>query len=81
MVNFGALVELPADFATLLIADGNPQADLGRLLRIGESTWGRFAPIATPTPRQEHCFFFAHQPGPWTLGAWASDGGFSLLVL
>ena len=26
--------------------------------------------------RQEHSFFFAHQPGPWALGAWASDADF-----
>ena len=25
---------------------------------------------------QEHSFFFALQPGPWVLGAWASDANF-----
>ena len=71
-----AAVELPADFATLLIADENSQADLGRLVRIDESTCGAVCAYRYSNPRQEHCFFFAHQPGPWALGAWASDGGF-----
>ena len=76
VVNFGALVELPADFATLLIADENAQADLGRLVRISEFTRGAVCAYRYSNPRQEHSFFFAHQSGPWALGAWASDAEF-----
>ncbi len=34
VLNFSAVVELPADFVTLLIAEDTPQADYGRLVRI-----------------------------------------------
>ena len=78
VVNFGALAELPADFATLLIADENSQADPGRLVRIGESTCGGVCAYRYSNPRQEHSFFFAHyhEPGPWAVGGWASDAEF-----
>ena len=76
VVNFGALVELPADFATLLVVDQNPQADLGRLVRISEFTCGAVCAYRYSSPRQEHTFFFAHQSGPWALGVWASDADF-----
>ncbi len=76
VVNFGALVELPADFATLLIADESAPADLRRLVRIGECTRGVVCAYRYSNPRQEHSFFFAHQTGPWALGRWASDAEF-----
>jgi hypothetical protein len=75
VVTFGASIELPADFATLLIAGENLQANLGRLVRMdgsGEAVCGyRYS-----NPQQEHVFFFADRPGPWTLGRWASDADF-----
>jgi hypothetical protein len=76
VVNFGGLVELPADFATLLIAGENTQLALGRVIRIGEVTRGAVCGYRYSTPRQEHYFFFARDPGPWGLGAWASDADF-----
>lgn len=78
VVNFGALAELPADFATLLIADENSQHDPGWLMRIDESTRGAICSYRFSNPQKEHCFFFAHhhEPGPWVLGAWASDADF-----
>jgi hypothetical protein len=76
VLNFGAVVELPADFATLLIADEPPQADLGRLVKISEFSRGQVCGYLYSTPRQEHSFFFAPQPGPWALGGWASDADF-----
>jgi hypothetical protein len=79
VVNFGGQFELPADFATLVIADEKTQADPGRLVRISESAGGTgCCCYRYSTSRQEHSFFFAHQqqPGPWTLGAWASDADF-----
>ena len=75
-LTFGALVELPADFATLLIVDENAQADLRRLVRIGECARGAVCGYRYSNPRQEHSFFFANRPGPWALGAWASDADF-----
>ena len=76
VLNFGAVVELPADFATLLIADEDPQADFGRLVRMNKFSRGQVCGYRYSTARQEHSFFFAHQPGPWALGGWASDADF-----
>jgi len=76
VVTFGAMVELPADFATLLLAEENPQADPGRLVRINDSVRGAVCAYRYSTPRQEHSFFFAHPSGPWAAGAWASDADF-----
>jgi len=75
VVTFGTFVELPADFATLLLAGENLQADLGRLVR-----WNRIrrevCAYRYSEPHQEHVFFFAEKPGPWSLGKWASDADF-----
>ncbi len=76
VVNFRRLVELPADFATLLIADKNPQTDPGQLVRMGEPTLGTVCGYRYSNSLQEHGFFFAHPPSAWTLGAWASDADF-----
>jgi hypothetical protein len=77
VVNFGGRVELPADFATLLIAgEEDTSADRGRMVRIGESSEGAVCGYRYSNPRQEHCFFFGRQPGPWAVGAWASDADF-----
>ena len=76
VVNFGTKVELPADFATLLIANRNSPTHTPQLVRInqfdGEAVCGyRYSDAA-----EEHNFFFATQPRPWALGAWASDASF-----
>ncbi len=76
VVHFSAQAELPADFATLLIADENSRTDLGRLVRIAESDLERVCGYRCSNAREEHSFFFAHQPGPWALGMWASDADF-----
>jgi hypothetical protein len=75
VVTFGASVELPADFATLLIVGENPQANLGRLVRMDGSR-AAICGYRYSNPQQEHVLFFADQPGPWTLGKWASDADF-----
>lgn len=74
-LNFGAVVELPADFATLLIANEAPQADFGRLAKVSEFS-RQVCGYRYSTHRQEHSFFFARQSGPWALGGWASDADF-----
>ncbi|MGA2645217.1 MAG: alginate lyase family protein [Candidatus Sulfotelmatobacter sp.] len=76
VVNFGAKIELPADFATLLIAAPNSDAHLGKLEKLKQSNNGTVCGYRYSDPQQEHTFFFADQPGPWLLGAWASDASF-----
>lgn len=76
VVNFGAKVELPADFATLLIADQNAYARLGQLVRTNAFSVEAVCGYCYCDAREEHNFFFATQPVPWVLGAWASDASF-----
>ncbi len=76
VLTFGAKVELPADFATLLIAGESRQTDLGRLVRINASTRGAVCAYRYSNPQQEHVFFFADKSAPWTVGMWASDADF-----
>ena len=80
VVTFGASVELPADFATLLLAGENLQADLGHLVRWNDARWNGarqgVCAYRYSEPHQEHAFFFAEKPGPWSLGKWASDADF-----
>ena len=77
VVNFGAQVELPADFVTLVMADEKSPADLGRLVRVNDFASEAVCAYQYSGPqRQEHTFFFVGQPGPWALGKWASDADF-----
>ena len=76
VVNFGTTIELPADFVTLLITDRNSPADLGHLLRINKFNGEAVCGYRYSDGREEHNFFFASQPHPWVLGAWASDASF-----
>jgi hypothetical protein len=81
VVHFGARLELPADFATLILASTSAPANIGQLVRV--PTADRSATSAfryshfrdSPGPR-EHNFVFAHRPGSWTLGPWTSDAHF-----
>jgi len=75
VVSFGGKIELPADFVTLLIADQDSHPRLGRLVRLA-SKEGMVRGYRYSNLGQEHSFFFALQPGPWVLGAWASDANF-----
>lgn len=76
VVNFGAAVELPADFATLLFSDGSAQADPGRLLRVSDVKESAVCAYRYVKGREEHNFVFAQQPGPWVFGSWTSDADF-----
>lgn len=76
VVNFGAQVELPADFATLVVAGENSPADLGRLTKVNDFAPESVCGYQYSNLRQEHSFFFAGRPGPWALGVWASDADF-----
>ncbi len=76
VVNFGAQVELPADFATLVVAGENSPTDLGRLVKAKGFGPKPVCGYQYSDLRQEHSFFFSDRPGPWALGAWASDADF-----
>jgi Heparinase II/III-like protein/Heparinase II/III N-terminus len=91
VVSFGATVDLPADFVTLLITEQNFEAHLGQLVRVDQSNRDpvdseNICGYQYSNGRQEQSFFFADQPladlcfadqpGAWTLGAWSSDASF-----
>jgi hypothetical protein len=76
VVSFGARLDLPADFVTLLITQRNSEAHLGRLLRVDQSDSETACGYQYTNRHQEHSFFFADQRRAWTLGAWASDASF-----
>ena len=76
VVTFEAMADLPADFATLVISGENSRADMGRLVCLNEFVTGSVRAYSYASPRQEHSFFFAGGPQPWTAGAWSSDADF-----
>ncbi len=77
VVTFGAHVELPSEFATMLMAGENVREDLGRLVRLNSLDPGTLCvAYSYSNSHQEHNFFFATQAVPWTSGAWSSDAGF-----
>jgi hypothetical protein len=76
VVNFGAQIELPADFATLLIDGVNIETDEGQLVRLNPDRSSTTSSFRYTKGAQEHCFVFCHQPGRWTCGLWTSDADF-----
>jgi Heparinase II/III-like protein/Heparinase II/III N-terminus len=76
VVTFEAMAQLPADFATVLISGENLRADIGRLVCLNEFVPGSVHAYRYASRRQEHNFFFAGGPRPWTVGAWSSDADF-----
>jgi hypothetical protein len=74
-VSLNAIVDLPANFATLLIAGENLPADIGQLVRLEASMPGAACGYRYSNSRQEHIFFFASST-PWSLATWASDAEF-----
>ncbi len=74
-VSLHAKVELPADFATLLIAGENLPTDVDRLERLEGSIPGRICGYRYSNSRQEHFFFFASSP-LWSVAGWVSDAEF-----
>lgn len=75
-MNFDPQVELPADFATLLIAGVNVETDPGRLMRLNPDRSCTTSSFRYTKGTQEHYFVFCNQPGPWTCGLWTSDADF-----
>jgi hypothetical protein len=76
VVNFGAQVELPADFATQLINGVDVETDPGQLVRLHADRSSTTASFRYTKGAQQHDFVFRHQPGPWTCGLWTSDADF-----
>jgi hypothetical protein len=79
VVSFGATLELPSDFATLLIAEtiakSEARADLGRLSRI-QTANKNISAFQYSSDSEEHNFVFAQGNGKWTAGPWSSDADF-----
>jgi hypothetical protein len=76
VISFGTTAELPTEFVTLLLADENGQANLGRVVRLKSSTPKMSCAYTYTDSRREHSFFFAIRRGPWSDGLWASDADF-----
>ena len=76
VLTFTAATELPADFATLLIAGESLSADLGQFVKIHGSAGAGVCAYRYSDSQNEHCFFFADHPAQWTVGTWASDAEF-----
>ncbi len=74
-VDFSAMVDLPADFATLLISGESLPQHIGQLIRIDETRRRTVCGYRYTNSRQEHNFFFA-SAAPWSLGVWESDADF-----
>ena len=74
-VGFHATLELPADFATLLIAGENLPTSIGRLVRIDDSISRAALGYRYLNSRREHVLFFASST-PWSLAGWSSDAEF-----
>jgi hypothetical protein len=71
VVTFGTLATLPAEFVTLLLPNASLHAGMGRLERLASDPAVRG--YRYTKTGEEHCFFFANTPTPWTFGAWNSD--------
>lgn len=80
MINFGADVELPADFATLLMVGAQPRANPGRLVKWNTDGSGATGSFCYTEDGEEHYFIFRYGTGPWTCGPWASDADFLYLA-
>ena len=76
VVNFGAVVDLPADFATILVAGESSQQDFGRFVRSGDAVANGVCAFEYSTAQREDHIFFAASRTPWKAGAWASDADF-----
>lgn len=76
LINFAGNVELPADFATVVVADVNRKVEIGRLLRLFDGTCNAVSGFSYSTPRQDHHLLFADGAKAWMFGIWASDAKF-----
>jgi hypothetical protein len=75
VIKFSASLDLPADFATVVVAGVNVPNNHGQLVRILEDKEGAVCGYRYSNLAQEHNFFFADAT-TWALGEWASDAEF-----
>ncbi|HZQ95049.1 MAG TPA: alginate lyase family protein [Candidatus Sulfotelmatobacter sp.] len=73
VLTFGARVELPADFATIVKANERAALDVGEFVRINSSKGETASGYRYSNSSQEHAFFFAGRQRSWNVDAWASD--------
>ena len=76
VVNFGTVVDLPADFATILVASDSSEEDFGRLVRSNDAIPNEVCAFQYSTIVRDDQFFFAESTGAWKAGTWASDADF-----
>jgi hypothetical protein len=76
VVNFGAVVDVPADFTTILVASDTSQKDFGRVVRSNDSVPKEVSAFEYSTIQRSDYFFFAPRAVAWKSGTWASDAGF-----
>lgn len=76
VVNVGADVDLPADFATILVASDTPQKDFGRVVRSDGSFSKDVSAFQYSTIQRDDHFFFAARTTAWKTVTWASDADF-----
>jgi hypothetical protein len=76
VVNFGAVVNLPADFATVLVTSDSSQKDFGRLVRSNDAAPKEVCAFQYSIRQREDQLFFAEPTAAWTAGTWASDADF-----
>lgn len=76
VVNFGAVVDLPADFSTILVASDISEEDFGRLVRLNDAVPNEVCAFEYSTTRRHDHFFFAASRAAWKTGTWASDADF-----
>lgn len=75
-INFAGNVELPADFAAVVVASVNRKVEIGRLVRLFGGTYNEVSGFSYSTSRQDHHFLFADGTKAWMFGTWASDAKF-----
>ena len=76
VVNFGAVVDLPADFATVLVTSDSSQKDFGRLVRSNDADSKGVCAFQYSIRQREDQLFFAESTAAWIAGTWTSDADF-----
>jgi hypothetical protein len=76
VANFGAVVDLPADFATILVACDSSQKDFGRLVRSNDAVPDEVCAFQYSTMQRDDQLFFATSTAAWKARTWVSDADF-----
>ena len=76
VVNFGAVVDLPADFATVLVASDSSQKDFGRLVKSNDTVPDEVCAFQYSTTQRDDQLLFPSSKAAWKVGTWATDADF-----